>query len=86
MFSPGEASCHTTFPVVLFTARKLGALGAGIFSWFSVRPFDVPTNTRSSQTAGDEFAMLCGKTPSSLIMSSFQTMSASVGPFSFSSW
>ena len=44
------------------------------------RPFEVSTKTRSSQTTGDELAMLCGDTPSSFIMSSFHTTSASCGP------
>ena len=55
MFSPGELSCHTTLPVVLLTAMKLGALGAGTLSWLSSRPLEVTTKTRSSQTIGDEF-------------------------------
>ena len=56
---PGELSCQTTLPVFLFTAIKLGALGAGTFSLFSSWPLDVSRNSKSPQIAGDELAILC---------------------------
>ena len=86
MRSPGERSCQATLPVFLLTAMKLGAFGAGTFSRFSSRPFEVSRKSRSPERAGEELAMLCWRTPSSFIMSSFQIMSASVGPLWVSPW
>src|SRR5437867_4428972 len=80
-----ELSCHTSFPVVLLTAMIAGALGDGILTWLSSWPFDVLTKIRSPQTAGDEFARLCGNVPTSFIMSNDQMTSASFNPVSFSS-
>ena len=85
MRSPGALSSHTTFPVFLSTAMIAGARGLGMFTWLSSWPLLVPTKSRSPQDTGEEFDMLCGETPSSSIMSSFQTMSPSVWPVSFSS-
>jgi hypothetical protein len=56
-----------------------------MFTWLSSWPFDVLTKIRSPWITGEEFARLCGKAPTSSIMSNFQTMSASCGPVSFSS-
>ena len=73
-----------TLPVYLFTARKLGALGAGMTLCPSSTPLPVTTNTMSPSIAGEHADMLCGKTPNSLIMSSFQTTSPSILSVSFS--
>ena len=48
----GEASDHTTLPVFLLTATKLGARGLAT-SPFSPMPFEVLTKRRSPHTAGE---------------------------------
>src|SRR6185503_12926878 len=85
ILSPTELSSHTSLPVVLLSAIIAGAFGDGMCTWLSSWPLEVLTNTRSPQTTGDEFDMLCGYDPTSSIMSNDQITSASFGPVSFSS-
>ena len=66
-------------------ARKLGASGAGMLMWPSSTPLAVMTKSMSPTMSGEQVARLCGKTPRSLIMSSFQTISPSRSLLYFSS-
>jgi hypothetical protein len=81
----GELSDHSTRPVRLSRARKLGASGEGMLMCPSSTPLAVTTNRVSPTSRGEQMARLCGKTFSSLIMSSRQMTSASRGPWYFSS-
>src|SRR5262245_2132137 len=85
MLRPGELSVQVTSPFVLLVASKLGASGAGLFSWSSSPPLLVTTKRVSPTIIGEQAARLCGKTPNSLFISSRQTASASVLSLYFSS-
>src|SRR4051812_2577917 len=43
IFSPGEASSHTSLPVFLSSAMSAGDFGDGTLTWLSSCPFDVLT-------------------------------------------
>ena len=77
MFSPGELSAHTSLPVRLSRAMKLGAWGAGTRLCSSSVPLDVFTSSRSPAAVTEQVLMFSGATPNSLIMSKIHTMSAS---------
>ena len=85
MFLPGELSVHSTLPVFLSMARKLGASGAGTNLCSSSMPLDVQTNSTSPAAVIEQLLMLCGETPSSFIMSTTQMTSASWLVSAFSS-
>src|SRR5439155_16861671 len=74
---PGELSVQTTSSFSLFTAMNEGALGLGMLTCPSSTPLLVTTNTLGPTINGEQVARLCGKTPSVLIMSSFQMNLAS---------
>src|SRR5487761_328306 len=76
-FSPGEPSAHSTLPVRLSSAIKLGACGAVILTWLSSTPLDVQTNNTSPQAVTEQLAMLCWRTPNWPIISNCQMTSAS---------
>src|ERR1039457_7080513 len=67
-------------PVRLSSAMRLGALGEGMLECVQSCPLDVFTYTTSPIISGAQSDALCGNTPSSLIMSYCQMMSASFGP------
>src|SRR5260370_13746341 len=74
---PGDLSLQITSPVFLFIARKLGALGRATSLCASSTPLDVLTKSTSPIAVTEQLHALCGEAPSLLIMSIFQTMSAS---------
>src|SRR5262245_11958403 len=43
IFAPGDASSHTSLPLVLSRAMSAGAFGDGTLTWLSSWPFDVET-------------------------------------------
>ena len=43
ILSPGDASSHTSLPVVLSSAMIAGDFGDGTLTWLSSWPFDVLT-------------------------------------------
>ena len=65
----GKFFCHFSSCLVLSRAIKLGAFGAGMLMCPSSTPLLVITNRVSLTSNGEEVARLCGKTPSSFIMS-----------------
>ena len=69
---PGELSVHSTLPVFLSSARKLGASGAGMLMCDSSTPLDVLTNRMSPAAVTEQLHMLCCEMPSSFIMSNTQ--------------
>src|SRR5262245_47077415 len=83
IFLPGDESFHTSLPVFLLTATKLGAFGAGSFHLASEmsQPLPVTAYTRSPATMGDELASWLGNTPSSERMSRVQRIFALPGFF-----
>src|SRR5579871_463954 len=74
----GRLLLHFSLPVFLSTARKLGASGLGTLLCPSSTPLLVSRNTVSPTTRGEQVERLWGNTPSWPIMSSRQTISASV--------
>ena len=86
MFLPGRLLFHSSLPVFLSSAMKLGALGLGMLMWPSSTPLAVTMKIMSPTISGQQAAMLCGNTFSSLIMSYSQMMSASVASLYFSVW
>src|SRR5215469_5310520 len=74
----GSLSFHSTLPVFLSTAMKLGAAGEGMLMCPSSTPLLVTRNSRSPTMRGEEVDRLCGKTSSSFIMSSCQRILPSV--------
>ena len=52
MFLPGELSFHSSLPVFLSSAMKLGASGLGMLMWPSSTPLAVTTNTMSPTISG----------------------------------
>src|SRR5688572_18234403 len=77
MFLPGEPSAHSTLPVFLSMAMKLGAAVLGMLIWLSSTPLDVQTKSRLSATVTEQLHILCWETPCSAIMSKLQITSAS---------
>src|SRR5688572_25188968 len=68
MLMPGELSCQYTSPVILFIARKLGALGLGAVVCCSSRPLPVLTNRMSPSAVTEQEHMLCCDVPRLVIM------------------
>src|SRR5206468_472720 len=58
----GALLCQTISPVILFTARKLGASGCGTLMCPSSTPLPVTTNTKPPTTSGEQVARLWGQT------------------------
>src|SRR5580765_7237802 len=65
----GDLSLHSTSPVILFIARKLGAFGWATTLCASSTPLDVLTSSTSPQAVTEQLHALCGDAPSLPIMS-----------------
>ena len=84
-FSPTELSSHRSLPLSISMAMIDGAFGDGTLTWLSSWPLPVLQYSRPPSNTGEQFARLCGKAPTSSIMSKVQMMSGSVLPVIFSS-
>src|SRR5215218_6717968 len=85
MRSPTELSSHFNFPLSISIAMIEGAFDDGMLTWLSSWPSDVVQYSKPPSITGEQFERLCGKEPTSSIMSKTQMMSISFLPVNFSS-